>query len=39
MKKYNQTIDWRSIKQGPKMDDEKEQKTDHYKTSGTIIEN
>jgi DNA-binding beta-propeller fold protein YncE len=39
MKKYNQTIDWRSIKQGPKMDDEKEQKTEHYKTSGTIIEN
>jgi len=24
MKKYNQPIDWRKIKQGPKMDDEKE---------------
>jgi len=26
MKKYNQPIDWRKIKQGPKMDDEKEKK-------------
>lgn len=39
MKKYNQTIDWRKIKQGPQMDNEKEQRTEHYKTSGTIIEN
>ena len=39
MKKYNQTIDWRKIKQGPQMDDEKEQRTEHNKTSGTIIEN
>ena len=37
MKKYNYDLDWRKIKQGPKMDDEKEQKSDHYKTSGTII--
>jgi len=39
MKKYNQPIDWRKIKQGPQMDDEKEQRTEHNKTSGTIIEN
>ena len=38
MKKYNQTIDWRKIKQGPKMDNENEQRTEHYKTSGTIIQ-
>lgn len=39
MKKYNKTLDWRKIKQGPKMDDEFEQRTEHNKTSGTIIEN
>jgi DNA-binding beta-propeller fold protein YncE len=38
MKKYNQPIDWRKIKQGPKMDNEDEQRKDHYKTSGTIIQ-
>ena len=38
MKKYNQTIDWRKIKQGPKMDNEDEQRNEHYKTSGTIIQ-
>jgi DNA-binding beta-propeller fold protein YncE len=38
MKKYNQPIDWRKIKQGPKMDNEDEQRRDHYKTSGTIIQ-
>jgi DNA-binding beta-propeller fold protein YncE len=38
MKKYNQPIDWRKIKQGPKMDNEDEQRTEHYKTSGTIIQ-
>ena len=38
MKKYNQTIDWRKIKQGPKIDNEQEQRTEHYKTSGTIIQ-
>ncbi len=31
MKKYNRSIDWRKIQQGPKMDDEDEQRTDHYK--------
>lgn len=30
MKKYNRTIDWRKIEQGPKMDDEEEQRTGHY---------
>lgn len=38
MKKYNQPIDWRKIKQGPKMDNENDQRTQHYKTSGTIIQ-
>ena len=39
MKKYNQPIDWRKIKQGPKMDNEAEQRSEHNKTSGTIINN
>jgi DNA-binding beta-propeller fold protein YncE len=39
MKKYNKTIDWRKIKQGPKMDNEQDQRSEHYKTSGTIINN
>jgi len=39
MKKYNKNLDWRKIKQGPKMDNEQEQRTEHQKTSGTIIEN
>jgi hypothetical protein len=38
MKKYNYNLDWRKIKQGPTMDNEKEQRTEHYKTSGTIIQ-
>ncbi len=32
MKKYNRSIDWRKVEQGPKMDDEHEQRTDHYKS-------
>lgn len=31
MNKYNRTINWRKIEQGPKMDDEEEQRTGHYK--------
>ena len=31
MKRYNKTIDWKKIQQGPKMDDEEEQRADHYK--------
>jgi DNA-binding beta-propeller fold protein YncE len=31
MMKYNRSLDWRKIQQGPKMDDEDEQRTDHYK--------
>ena len=31
MNRYNKNIDWRKIEQGPKMDDEDEQRTDHYK--------
>jgi hypothetical protein len=38
MKKYNYNLDWRKIKQGPTMDNEKEQRSEHYKTSGTIIQ-
>ena len=30
MKKYNKTIDWRKIEQGPKMDDVKDMRADHY---------
>ncbi len=31
MNRYNKNIDWRKIMQGPKMDDEDEQRTEHYK--------
>jgi len=31
MDRYNKNIDWRKIQQGPQMDDESEQRTDHYK--------
>lgn len=31
MNRYNKTIYWRKIKQGPKMDDEAELRTNHYK--------
>ena len=31
MKRYNKTIDWRKVLQGPKMDDASEQRTNHYK--------
>jgi YVTN family beta-propeller protein len=30
MKKYNRQIDWRKIEQGPKMDDIKDMRADHY---------
>jgi DNA-binding beta-propeller fold protein YncE len=30
MKKYNRSIDWRKIEQGPKMDDADQQRTHHY---------
>lgn len=30
MKKYNRTIDWRKIKQGPRMDDIDEMRANHY---------
>jgi hypothetical protein len=32
MNRYNRQIDWRKIKQGPAMDNEKEQRTDHYQS-------
>jgi YVTN family beta-propeller protein len=31
MKRYNKNIDWKKIMQGPKMDDEHEQRIEHYK--------
>lgn len=31
MKKYNKTMDWRKITQGPSMDDEDHQRKEHYK--------
>jgi hypothetical protein len=31
MKKYNRDIDWRKVMQGPDMDDEEDQRTNHYK--------
>ena len=31
MKRYNKTIDWRKIEKGPDMDDEEEQRANHYK--------
>jgi hypothetical protein len=31
MNRYNRSIDWRKIMQGPKLDDEDEQREDHYK--------
>jgi hypothetical protein len=30
MQRYNKSIDWKTIQQGPKMDDEDQQRTDHY---------
>jgi YVTN family beta-propeller protein len=30
MKKYNRQIDWRKIEQGPKMDDVRDMRADHY---------
>lgn len=30
MNRYNRTIDWRKIRQGPAMDDERDQRTEHY---------
>ncbi|HXB10060.1 MAG TPA: bifunctional YncE family protein/alkaline phosphatase family protein [Puia sp.] len=31
MKRYNKTIDWRKIEKGPDMDDEAEQREEHYR--------
>ncbi|MCW3105609.1 MAG: Phosphoesterase family protein [Segetibacter sp.] len=31
MKRYNRNIDWRKIMKGPEMDDEDEQRKDHYR--------
>jgi len=35
MDRYNKKIDWRKIIQGPKMDDESEQRADHYNQQKT----
>lgn len=34
MKRYNRNIDWRKIMKGPEMDDEDDQRKDHYKQKG-----
>ena len=34
MKKYNKTIDWRKIEQGPKMDDEEDARKKHVEDNG-----
>ena len=31
MRRYNRTIDWRKVEKGPDMDDEKEQREEHYR--------
>jgi hypothetical protein len=31
MKRYNRTIDWRKVEKGPDMDDENEQREEHYR--------
>lgn len=31
MKRYNRNIDWRKVMQGPEMDDEDDQRKDHYR--------
>jgi len=37
MKKYNRTLDWKKILQGPKMDDESEIRSEHYRQQSEII--
>jgi DNA-binding beta-propeller fold protein YncE len=34
MKRYNKNIDWRKIMKGPEMDDEDDQRKDHYREKG-----
>jgi DNA-binding beta-propeller fold protein YncE len=31
MRRYNRTIDWKKVEKGPEMDDEKEQREEHYR--------
>jgi YVTN family beta-propeller protein len=33
MKRYNRNVDWRKVLQGPEMDDEDDQRKDHYKNA------
>jgi hypothetical protein len=33
MKKYKRDLDWRKILQGPAMDDEEDQRENHYKSN------
>ena len=35
MKRYNKTIDWRKIEQGPEMDDEDDARENHYESKIT----
>ncbi|MBS1598820.1 MAG: bifunctional YncE family protein/alkaline phosphatase family protein [Bacteroidetes bacterium] len=36
MKRYNRNIDWRKIMKGPEMDDEDEQRREHYKQKSSV---
>jgi hypothetical protein len=33
MKRYNRNVDWRKVLKGPEMDDEDDQRKDHYRTA------
>jgi hypothetical protein len=35
MKRYNRNVDWRKVMQGPEMDDEDDQRKDHYTPNAT----
>jgi DNA-binding beta-propeller fold protein YncE len=39
MKRYNRRTDWRKVLKGPEMDDEDEQRAEHYKQQSTLKKN
>lgn len=39
MKRYNRHTDWRKILKGPEMDDEKEERAEHYKQQSSLEKN
>jgi DNA-binding beta-propeller fold protein YncE len=36
MKRYNRSIDWRKVLKGPEMDDEEDQRKEHYKQQNSV---